>query len=388
MTINRVLFSKCVLAVSIAVFTTSSVSAVTSYDGTPPTAPTNIKATAYTSSPTRVVVTWNQAQDNIGVTRYNIYKNGTFWISPLGVGVTYTDFDVAPGQTYTYAIQAGDGDGNNGPQSELIQILVGEGSVSRVVTASSGDVSTTANTTTYTQQVSSVYDSASLKADTVQVNHPESVGMIAYDNHFVISWKNPQGNQFKSVRVIKKDTSFPVSTTDGKVICDSLLVTQCTDKDVVPGKVYYYGVYAVDKTYLTSKLILVSGTLPEKKQVVMQSQNNSQPAGIAQTIANPNAKPQGASVEKLVSFTKVLKVGSTGQEVLSLQKFLNTKGFVIAQTGPGSQGNETMTFGRATQTAVQKYQCSKKIVCDGTPNSTGYGMVGKTTRLNLNKDSQ
>ena len=83
-----------------------------------------------------------------------------------------------------------------------------------------------------------------------------------------------------------------------------------------------------------------------------------------------------------------MKVRSTGQEVLLLQKFLNTNGFVIAQTGPGSPGNETITFGRATQTALQKYQCSKKIVCDGTPLSTGYGMVGKTTRLNLNKDSQ
>jgi hypothetical protein len=70
---------------------------------------------------------------------------------------------------------------------------------------------------------------------------------------------------------------------------------------------------------------------------------------------------------------------------MMLQKFLNTHGFVIASTGPGSPGNETTLFGRATQTALQKYQCSKKIVCDGTSSSTGYGMVGKTTRGYLNR---
>jgi hypothetical protein len=351
---------------------TGNVSAITSYDGTAPTAPTNVKAAAHTSSPTRVVITWNQAQDNIGVTRYNIYKNGTFMVTPQGVGVTFTDTDVVAGQTYTYAIQAGDGDGNNGPQSDTIEIVVNEGAVSKVV--SPPQMTSGTSTQTTVQQTTSVYSNVSQQVSAPQTDHPEAVTMTAYTDRLEIAWKNPIGNTFKTVRVIKKDTSFPLSPTDGKVICDSLVVMKCIDREVVANKTYYYAVYAADQSYLASQFVTVSGMLLEKKASVVQV--SSPAAGIGTSVENGS-----------MMFTKVLTIGSVGQEVLNLQKFLNTHGYVIAATGAGSPGNETMSFGRATQTALQKYQCAKKIVCDGTPSSTGYGMVGKTTRMNLNMDS-
>lgn len=359
------------ITVTLSFALTGSASAVTSYDGTAPTAPTNVKAVAYTGSQTRVVITWNQAQDNVGVTRYNIYKNGTFMVTPQGVGVTFTDFGVISGQTYTYAIQAGDGDGNNGPQSDTIEITVNDAATSKVSSPLQATSSTSSQTTV--QQTTSVYNNTSQQASAPQTDHPEAVTMTAFTDRLEIAWKNPVGNTFKTVRVIKKDTSFPLSPTDGKVICDSLVVMKCIDREVIANKMYYYGVYATDQSYLASQFVTVSGTLLEKKVPVM-SVTVSQ-AGVGVSVGG------GSTM-----FTKTLSLGSVGQEVLNLQKFLNAHGYLIASTGAGSPGNETMLFGRATQSALQKYQCSKKIVCDGTPASTGYGMVGKTTRMNLTID--
>lgn len=372
---------------SLALTQVGRVSAVT-YDGTPPTQPTSVSAVTQNSPSLRIVISWSPATDNIKVTRYNIYKNGTFLTSPSGVGTTYTDTAVATGQSYTYSVQAGDGDGNNSPQSDTISILATNGEVSRIVSPNSLTPNVPTSPAVSTPSVTSYYTSSGVHEDSQQTDHPESVGLTAYEDKLEVSWKNPNGNAFKSVRVIKKDTSFPVSVTDGKVICDSLLVMSCIDRDVMPKKTYYYGVYATDQSYLASKIINVSGMLIEKKEktspIVVVPQKNT----LQSTTVTPEARPQGlpsadASTAKS-AFTKTLQVGSIGQEVLLLQKFLNTHGYVIASSGPGSKGFETTSFGRATEKALRAYQCQKKIVCYGTPASTGYGMVGKTTRMYLN----
>lgn len=380
MTTRRTLFSLCAIIISSCFLVLGNAQAV-SLDGTPPTAPTNVTATVRTSPSLGIVISWSPSTDNIKVTRYNVYRNGSFFISPPGIGTTYTDTDVVAGQSYTYAIQAGDGDGNNGPQSDTILIVANSGATSQVT--SPPQVPSDPSPTVSIPQVTTVYTNTSISDKTSQVTHPENIGMIAYDDRLQIMWKNPTGNQFKSVRVIKKATSYPVSIADGKVICDSML-EQCVDKEVIPNTMYYYGVYAVDQSYVASKLITVSGSLVEKKVPVITPPKNTQIGNT--TPINIGTQLNGISTEKVLLFTKTLKVGSLGQEVLSLQKFLNTHGFVIATSGPGSSGNETVNFGRATEKALKAYQCSKKIVCDGDSVSTGYGMVGKTTRGYLNKN--
>lgn len=70
-------------------------------------------------------------------------------------------------------------------------------------------------------------------------------------------------------------------------------------------------------------------------------------------------------------------MGYTGVDVRSLQQLLNAHGFMIAQTGPGSVGNETTKFGSATKTAVMKLQ--KKIGVAVT------GFFGPKTREYVNK---
>lgn len=79
----------------------------------------------------------------------------------------------------------------------------------------------------------------------------------------------------------------------------------------------------------------------------------------------------------LGSITRTLRSGSTGEDVRTLQKFLNCKGFVVATTGSGSVGNETNKFGPATVKAVKALQKSYNLKSDG--------IFGSKTRETVNK---
>lgn len=89
------------------------------------------------------------------------------------------------------------------------------------------------------------------------------------------------------------------------------------------------------------------------------------------------------------TFTTNLSVGSSGTQVLVLQKFLNKDTYTrIANSGPGSPGNETDYFGILTKSAVIRFQ-EKYISEVLTPVglSKGNGYVGSYTRAKLNSFS-
>jgi len=76
------------------------------------------------------------------------------------------------------------------------------------------------------------------------------------------------------------------------------------------------------------------------------------------------------------SFVRNLTLGMTGEDVRSLQQFLNTHGFTVSSTGAGSPGQETAYFGPATQRALIRYQVAHTI----TP---ALGYFGPLTRTSL-----
>lgn len=87
------------------------------------------------------------------------------------------------------------------------------------------------------------------------------------------------------------------------------------------------------------------------------------------------------------TFTQQLRPGSVGTEVRELQKLLNADpATAVALSGPGSPGNETLFFGKATQKAVIKFQ-EKYRAEILAPNglSSGTGIVGPSTRPVLEK---
>jgi len=77
-------------------------------DSQPPTAPTNLTASATTG---RVDLSWTAATDNVGVTGYRVLRDGVA-IATIGATTSYADTTVAPATTYGYTVQALDAAGN------------------------------------------------------------------------------------------------------------------------------------------------------------------------------------------------------------------------------------------------------------------------------------
>lgn len=92
----------------------------TASDFTAPAAPTNLTATPVGS--TRVDLAWTASSDNVGVTGYTMYRNG----SPIGTtsSPTFSDAATVPGQTYNYAVDASDAAGNTSAKSAVTSVAV------------------------------------------------------------------------------------------------------------------------------------------------------------------------------------------------------------------------------------------------------------------------
>lgn len=81
-----------------------------------PTAPSGLASSGTTFTST--VLNWSPATDNVGVTGYNVYRDGVIVASPTGTG--YTDNDLAAGSVYTYIVKAADAAGNlSGPSNAV-----------------------------------------------------------------------------------------------------------------------------------------------------------------------------------------------------------------------------------------------------------------------------
>ncbi len=79
-------------------------------DTTPPSNITGLTSPSKTS--TSIALSWNAATDNVGVTGYNIYRNGSANPTGTSTGTTFTDTGLTPSTAYTYTVKARDAAGN------------------------------------------------------------------------------------------------------------------------------------------------------------------------------------------------------------------------------------------------------------------------------------
>lgn len=89
------------------------------------------------------------------------------------------------------------------------------------------------------------------------------------------------------------------------------------------------------------------------------------------------ARLQGGTTTSVV-FTRDLTIGSEGEDVRQLQRFLNGRGFSVSLTGAGSVGNESAYFGDLTREALAMFQREQ-----GIQPAAGY--FGRITRDLVNK---
>ena len=114
----------------------------------------------------------------------------------------------------------------------------------------------------------------------------------------------------------------------------------------------------------------------------LQAQLASLMAQIALLTGTPVSTVSPGTVSGKLNLTANMTKGTRGANVKALQQFLNTHGFVVASSGPGSPGNETDLLGNLTVQAIQKFQKQYGIADVGTP---GYGTVGPKTRAKINE---
>lgn len=94
----------------------AEVNATTQSDITPPTAPTGLTVTGTTRS--SVSLSWFASTDDVGVVKYEVYKNGVR--SYVTTNTTFTVYNLTALNTYTFSVKALDAAGNNSPASNQV----------------------------------------------------------------------------------------------------------------------------------------------------------------------------------------------------------------------------------------------------------------------------
>jgi chitodextrinase len=89
-----------------------------------PDAPTDLSANAAGS--TQVDLSWSASTDNVGVTAYEIYRNGSLLATTTGTG--HSDTTVSPNTTYGYQVRALDAAGNRSAFSNTATLTTPSGS--------------------------------------------------------------------------------------------------------------------------------------------------------------------------------------------------------------------------------------------------------------------
>jgi len=82
-------------------------------DDVPPSVPTNLVATGF--SMTQIDLTWTASTDNVAVTGYKIYRNGSYLTSVAGT--SYSNISLSANTTFTYTVSAYDAASNESGQS-------------------------------------------------------------------------------------------------------------------------------------------------------------------------------------------------------------------------------------------------------------------------------
>lgn len=102
---------------------TTSAAPVT-VDGTAPSVPSGVSATAYGTS--QIGLKWTASTDNVGVTGYNIYRGtSTTPIAKVGAVTAFTDNSVAAATKYSYQVEAFDAASNKSAKSVLVSATTG-----------------------------------------------------------------------------------------------------------------------------------------------------------------------------------------------------------------------------------------------------------------------
>lgn len=132
--------------------------------------------------------------------------------------------------------------------------------------------------------------------------------------------------------------------------------------------VFFLALFTVTNAQTSSSLQAeLNALLAQLAALQSQLQTNT---GSTNTIPPVSGSAYGACP----NIVRTLQQGLSGSDVTALQAFL------AADSRIYPEGTVSGYFGLLTQYAVQRFQSRHGLVTSGTPNTTGYGLVGPGTR--------
>ena len=217
----------------------SNTATVTLADTQAPTAPANLAGTA--ASSTRVNLTWNASTDNVGVTTYEVYRNGLLLAGPGNV-TSYADMTAVASTTYQYTVHAVDAAGNRSGASNTVNVTT----PGTVVTPGSQTFSATADARVQEANPTTNYGTANslrtvagstpdvesyLKFDVSGITAPIKTAVLRV-TPLAVSWDGP-GLRSAANNWTETGITWNTRPTRGTtVVADKGIMWQAVDYDV------------------------------------------------------------------------------------------------------------------------------------------------------------
>lgn len=109
--------------------------------------------------------------------------------------------------------------------------------------------------------------------------------------------------------------------------------------------------------------------------------------GLGSFLITGDAQAQVQERDPLIPLCEInrnLNLGTVGEDVRCLQRYLNHEGFLVAATGFGSPGQETTYFGPLTRAALIRWQGYHSLVpATGTWNTVSFNRYVNLVRTAL-----
>jgi chitodextrinase len=309
-------------------------------DTTAPSIPSGLSTFVVSSS--QINLSWTASTDNVAVTGYRIYRAGM----QIGTSATnsYSNTSLSPSTLYLYTVSAYDAAGNTSNQSSptsATTLLVSSPSVAfttsqRIQTTSNLNVRATASasgTLLGTQSLGSLGTiiSGGTLADGLywwNVNYDSGVDGYSAEN-YLASYTAPSGG----------------GTTGGGTTGSPSTGSGSTGNTSTGGST--------------------------------GSSSGNTGGSTTSTGGTSTTTCTGSTSSPQVKLTRNLYRTIKGDDVKILQNFLISQNLLSVDSNTGF-------FGPLTEKAVQAFQKAQGIVSSGNFWSTGYGMIGPTTRAKIN----
>lgn len=161
-----------------------------------PTVPTGLQSTG--SSASSVALSWTASTDNVGVSGYDVLRNGTAVATTTSA--SYTDTGLAADTSYTYSVRARDLAGNVSGASTAITVKTGTGGSGGFVIAAAGDIAEQCTSSTST----CIHPKTAKVVDFINPANVVTMGDSQYDDAHLSDYTNYYAKTWGKFKAITK----------------------------------------------------------------------------------------------------------------------------------------------------------------------------------------